>query len=445
MKKWLVGGVLLAFLLVATLMAAASMRGLGTFERLLQQSREGTARAMLLSADVQLLAERSITMERAARQFLVLQDQALRTRFDDAARDAEQALGRMSVSGAMTDDVLAWRGQLGRIRGQLRQPEAASAADATLADAFRNLDDLNRRLNLQTRLLIEGQSDHLLTGLEKGRERFARHVLIAFLVSILLALGLGLWLARPLKRLERAVDGLGANLLDQPVVIRGPADVRSLGRRLDWLRLRLRELDADKARFLRHVSHELKTPLASLREGVSLLEDGVAGERLAVDDDLELPAFAVFGQRVAHRLVAGAIAADRRQRGRDVHGLGAHAQVLGQDARACSAVVGGVLFGQDQREDAFGPQGAHGQRAADGTVDAAGDRDHQATAVQLARGDLAQARADAVGFALVVDVEDVVIELAHGLAVCSVSWMRRTLPDAVRGRVSTKVMCRGIL
>ena len=165
----------------------------------------------------------------------------------------------------------------------------------------------------------------------------------------------------------------------------------------------------------------------------------------AIDDDLELPAFAVFGQRVAHRLVAGAIAADRRQRGRDVHGLGAHAQVLGQDARARSAVVGGVLFGQDQREDAFGPQGAHGERAADGTVDAAGDRDHQAAAVQLARGDLAQARADAVGFALVVDVEDVVIELAHGLAVCSVSWMRRTLPDAVRGRVSTKVMCRGIL
>ena len=51
-----------------------------------------------------------------------------------------------------------------------------------------------------------------------------------------------------------------------------------VGQRLDWLRLRLVELDADKARFLRHISHELKTPLASLREGVSLLEDGVAGE-----------------------------------------------------------------------------------------------------------------------------------------------------------------------
>jgi two-component system sensor histidine kinase GlrK len=53
--------------------------------------------------------------------------------------------------------------------------------------------------------------------------------------------------------------------------------VRQLGLQLDWLRLRLMELDADKARFLRHVSHELKTPLAALREGVALLEDGVTG------------------------------------------------------------------------------------------------------------------------------------------------------------------------
>jgi len=74
------------------------------------------------------------------------------------------------------------------------------------------------------------------------------------------------------------VVSLGENRLDQPIVIRGPTDVRLLGRRLEWLRLRLAELDSDKSRFLRHVSHELKTPLAALREGVSLLEDGVTGE-----------------------------------------------------------------------------------------------------------------------------------------------------------------------
>jgi two-component system sensor histidine kinase GlrK len=62
-----------------------------------------------------------------------------------------------------------------------------------------------------------------------------------------------------------------------PIAVYGPADLRRLGRHLDWLRQRLAHLEADKSRFLRHISHELKTPLAALVEGVSLLEDEVAG------------------------------------------------------------------------------------------------------------------------------------------------------------------------
>ena len=104
-----------------------------------------------------------------------------------------------------------------------------------------------------------------------------RQVLAASALAVPLALAFGIWLARPFKRLERAIVGLGENRLDEPIDIRGPADVRRVSQQLDWLRLRLTELDADKARFLRHVSHELKTPLAALREGVSLLEDGVTG------------------------------------------------------------------------------------------------------------------------------------------------------------------------
>ncbi len=40
---------------------------------------------------------------------------------------------------------------------------------------------------------------------------------------------------------------------------------------------RLSELEADRARILRHLSHELKTPLAALHEGVSLLREEVLG------------------------------------------------------------------------------------------------------------------------------------------------------------------------
>ena len=40
-----------------------------------------------------------------------------------------------------------------------------------------------------------------------------------------------------------------------------------LGERLDWLRRRLAEVEAEKNRFLRHLSHELKTPLAAVAGG----------------------------------------------------------------------------------------------------------------------------------------------------------------------------------
>jgi two-component system sensor histidine kinase GlrK len=59
--------------------------------------------------------------------------------------------------------------------------------------------------------------------------------------------------------------------------VSGPQDLEYLGRQLEWLRSRLVELEEQKSRFLRHVSHELKTPLTALREGSELLADESAG------------------------------------------------------------------------------------------------------------------------------------------------------------------------
>jgi two-component system sensor histidine kinase GlrK len=62
------------------------------------------------------------------------------------------------------------------------------------------------------------------------------------------------------------------------IEVNGPQDIRYLGQRLEWLRVRLKELEEQQNRFLRHVSHELKTPLTAVREGAELLRDHVAGD-----------------------------------------------------------------------------------------------------------------------------------------------------------------------
>lgn len=276
---------LVAFLLIAGLLGAASLRGLFTIEALITQSSDGAQQAVSLSAAAQRLAERSVTMERAARQYLVLDDPLLRQRFDEAGREASEALDQLAAGTRdveMTDGgkslAVSWHRTLQTLRQQLNgDAETLRDREQNLTAAFRDLGQLNIELADQVRLATESRNAALLQRLESGRAELARQIVAAIAVAVGLALAFGIWLARPLKRLEAAIVGLGENRLDQTIDMRGPADVRQLGRRLEWLRLRLAELDADKARFLRHVSHELKTPLAALREGVALLEDGVTG------------------------------------------------------------------------------------------------------------------------------------------------------------------------
>ncbi len=269
---------LFAFMLITALLVGVALRSVFQYDALMTQSRDAAARALRLSGAAQSLAERSAGMERAARQSLVLNDAVLRRRFNDAARDGHAVLDELGENGVPPTALTAWDTQLGVIEGLLAGPsDTALAREGTMALQFRELDAVNTVIAQQAQFLIETQNTALADRIERARVRLMRQVVAASVLAVALALAFGIWLARPFKRLERAIVGLGQNRLDEPIDIRGPADVRRVSQQLDWLRLRLTELDADKARFLRHVSHELKTPLAALREGVSLLEDGVTG------------------------------------------------------------------------------------------------------------------------------------------------------------------------
>src|SRR5712691_6319922 len=96
-------------------------------------------------------------------------------------------------------------------------------------------------------------------------------------LGVLLAVGVTLLISRPILQLDQAIRRLGAGEFDSDIRVGGPADLKYLGGRLEWLRERLIELEQQKRLFLRHVSHELKTPLTALREGSELLAEGTAG------------------------------------------------------------------------------------------------------------------------------------------------------------------------
>jgi two-component system sensor histidine kinase GlrK len=93
-------------------------------------------------------------------------------------------------------------------------------------------------------------------------------------------------LSKPVRQIDKAIHRLGEGDFETQVTVTGPDDLVFLGERLDWLRKQLAEVEKTKAMFVAQVSHELKTPLASIREGAELLADGVVGRLNAQQQEI---------------------------------------------------------------------------------------------------------------------------------------------------------------
>lgn len=267
---------LASFLLIAAILGSAALGGLIALEAFANRSRDGAQDALRSTAAIQQLAERTVDMERSARQYLVLDDPLLLERFERTREESLAALARIEALGLphIGSLVDGWRDAAATVSTAL-----AERPDSTepLMQALARLGPINEQLATAVGVQIGRDGQQLLDELETNRTALAWHVVAAFLAAGLLAALTAWWVLRPFRAVEQSIEALGESRFDDPVVISGPVDLRRIGRRLDWLRQRLAELEANRARVLRHVSHELKTPLSSLREGIALLDDRVVG------------------------------------------------------------------------------------------------------------------------------------------------------------------------
>lgn len=282
---------MLSFVLIAGVLGAVAFSGWLTIEGFARDSRIAADTALELSGSVQQLAERTVDIERSARQYLVLKDEQIHERFLGARSEADEALLRLEAQlPALAGLGAQWREHAETTRAAIAAVAAAPAGENPLASGAAVIDhteamaaslaelaDLNRRLARAAEDAIAQHNGELLDRLDRTRDAFTARIAAAVAAAAAFAALAGWWLLRPLRRIELAIAELGESRFEHPVTVGGPADLVQVGRQLDWLRLRLAELESNRNRILRHVSHELKTPLASLREGISLLADGVLG------------------------------------------------------------------------------------------------------------------------------------------------------------------------
>jgi len=83
-------------------------------------------------------------------------------------------------------------------------------------------------------------------------------------------------LRKSVKRLQDVAVRLSSGELDEPITVLRRDDLADLARSLESTRIELKEARDRKARFLMAVSHDLRTPLTSIKGYIEALGDGMA-------------------------------------------------------------------------------------------------------------------------------------------------------------------------
>jgi len=275
------GLILAGFTLVALPLIWAVYRGANHVEQLAVQSEALVLHAVQVTRESKQLVELLTDMERYARQYEILAEAPLLQLYEGKNNGFLAALSTLELldsKGAMGERLTAMREATVELRDSVVGYVPGSDDAPIDIGGFARVGAMVQAIATENIRSIDGQVESLrLTATGARRSLFWQSAALVP-VTVLLAILFTVLIARPVRQLGRAIHLLGEGSFTSPVSVSGPAELTALGEQLDWLRRRLVELEQEKNVFLRQMSHELKTPLASIREGTELLCDGTVGK-----------------------------------------------------------------------------------------------------------------------------------------------------------------------
>lgn len=248
-------------------------------DRLVRVSSASAYRSVAASQMSQALQEQLTSQERRLRQYKVLGNPQI---YDEVLVIIKQI--NISVASLQElspgHEAVELLTRLAQAEGQIEQAYQAASNRQPLHvsdEDFKALNDLGRQIS-QMGLTEVYQEVKALHEEEKQAEQILMIMAGACLpLIILLALLLTRLIARPIKQIDRGIHLLGQGEFEREIAVSGPEDLVFLGQRLNWLRQKLKGYEQEKNKFAAHISHELKTPLASIHEAAELLSDEIVG------------------------------------------------------------------------------------------------------------------------------------------------------------------------
>jgi len=267
-------------LLIALLLVFGQLVAIVSVDRLTRQSGQAVYDAAEALHNSQQLATEIALMERSARQYDVVKDRNFyhvylehRHQFLQYA----QALSAKPLNDLQRSQLQSLITQEDQLFRQLASAAPGSSEAAQAIDGFWVLNTMSRTILTESQEFIGGEVKRIQEAAAATKRQLIMQAAALIAAALVLAVLYSRWINRPIRGLERAIDQLGKGNLTESIHVTGPRDLHVLGRELEGLRRRLLALEQQQALMLRNFSHELKTPLATIREGVELLNDQVPG------------------------------------------------------------------------------------------------------------------------------------------------------------------------
>lgn len=252
---------------------------------LAEQSAVAVFRSVDRVSDSRKVASILIDQERNARQFIVLREKSLLMGVNGALDELEaisQGLAALSLGKdrfvELVNKLLAMDASLVAVLNRSGgDPESLVTEQERVLSRFQKLDNLANTLEKTSNQLMVAEVEALKQRVRHDKDTLLWQTssLIAF--SVLFLVVFMVLISKPINQIDKGIDRLGDGDFATPIQVSGPSDLEILGKKLDWLRKRLAELDREKIKLVAHISHELKTPLSSIKEGAGLLRDELVG------------------------------------------------------------------------------------------------------------------------------------------------------------------------
>ena len=271
--------ILIGFFLAVLPLTIALINTYYQVELLSNQMQQTLSEASSTTESSRIIVSQVLNLERTAGQYWVLREAELLQRYHDQHQqllDSIQSLRSNSLNPVILERIT----RLTFAEKQLYEKLQRAPKEAQGTSELKNLSDLSvlvRDLPLDVSNSISEKSRTMSWSIYRVKRLLLLQALTLIPLALLIATVFSILITRPLRQLGSIINKLGSADFTSPVSVKGPQDIQQLGRRLDWLRQQLAELDQQKLVFLQHVSHELKTPLTAIREGIALLQDKITG------------------------------------------------------------------------------------------------------------------------------------------------------------------------